>query len=112
MALVAWKRAKPSIITLADQARDAGKWEIAARYYRTALSRNPQRSPIWIQYGHVLKEAGSLAEAEKAYRAAVAHNRSDADGRHFPTKETLLVASTLGRANIFRVSNRAELTRH
>src|SRR5215831_19035331 len=74
-----WKGGSPSVITLADQARDAGQWELAARNYQTALSRNPQRPAIWIQYGHVLKESGHLAQAEKAYRAAIAYDRRTAD---------------------------------
>jgi tetratricopeptide (TPR) repeat protein/glycosyltransferase involved in cell wall biosynthesis len=73
------KRAKPSIITLADKARDQGQWERAAGYYREALLRKPQNPPIWVQYGHVLKESGHLAEAEKAYRTALAYDGHSAD---------------------------------
>ncbi|MFL6351170.1 MAG: glycosyltransferase [Bryobacteraceae bacterium] len=73
-----WHR-RPSQITLADQARDAGKWGLAAQYYRAALDRNPQNAPIWVQYGHVLKEAGNLAEAEGAYRSAITFRPGDAD---------------------------------
>src|ERR1700730_9748430 len=73
------KRIKPSVITLADRARDAGQWEIAVEYYRVALRRKPENPPIWVQYGHVLKEAGDLAEAEKAYRTALAYDRRSAD---------------------------------
>ena len=54
MPLFTRKRAKPSVITLADWARDAGQWELAAMYYRTALRRKPKNPPIWVQYGHVL----------------------------------------------------------
>src|ERR1700730_742355 len=75
------KRAKPSVITLADRARDTGQWERAAEYYREALRRNAQNPPIWVQYGHVLKEAGHLAEAEKAYRTALAYDRCSADSQ-------------------------------
>lgn len=71
--------AKLSRITLADRARDAGRWELAARYYRKALHRNPSNSPIWVQYGHALKEMGRLAEAEKAYREAIAIDPNAAD---------------------------------
>ena len=46
-------------------------WEIAAKLYRKALDRNPNNPPIWLQYGHVLKESGELVEAESAYRAAI-----------------------------------------
>jgi hypothetical protein len=73
------KRVKPSVITLADRARDAGKWEVAAEYYRDALRRKPENPPIWVQYGHVLKESGHLAEAEKAYRTALAYDPRNAD---------------------------------
>jgi GT2 family glycosyltransferase len=66
------KRAKPSVITLADQARDQGQWERAAAYYQVALRRNSQNPPIWVQYGHVLKEAGNVAAAERTYRRAIA----------------------------------------
>jgi GT2 family glycosyltransferase len=73
------KRAKPSVITLADQARDQGQWERAAGYYQEALQRRPRNPPIWVQYGHVLKEAGHWTEAERAYRTAIAHNPGSAD---------------------------------
>jgi tetratricopeptide (TPR) repeat protein len=70
---------KRSVITLADRARDAGQWELAAGFYREALHRKPENPPIWVQYGHVLKEAGHLLEAETAYRRAIAYNENDAD---------------------------------
>jgi len=63
-------RKKP--IMLADRARDSGEWAVAAHYYRMALARNPNRPEIWIQYGHVLKEANRLSSAEEAYRQAIA----------------------------------------
>jgi hypothetical protein len=74
-----WKRAKHSVITLADRARDVGQWELAAEYYRDALHRKPKNPPIWVQYGHVLKESGHLAEAESAYRTALAYDQRLAD---------------------------------
>jgi cytochrome c-type biogenesis protein CcmH/NrfG len=43
----------------------------AARYYRKALDQNPDNPPIWVQYGHALKESGSLSEAEDAYRKSL-----------------------------------------
>ena len=52
------KRTRSSRITLADRARDAGQWNLAARYYRQALDRNPRNPPIWVQYGHALKNPG------------------------------------------------------
>jgi tetratricopeptide (TPR) repeat protein len=44
-----------------------------------ALDRNRRNTPIWIQYGHVLKEPGELVEAEIAYRTAIAHDPNVAD---------------------------------
>src|ERR1700676_1448781 len=72
-------RMKPSVITLADRARDTGQWERAAEYYREPPRRNAQNPPIWVQYGHVLKEAGYLAQAERAYRTALVYDRRVAD---------------------------------
>jgi GT2 family glycosyltransferase len=72
-------------ITLADSARDARRWELAARLYQKALDRNPRNSPIWVQYGHALKESGELrdpdklAQAEAAYRRALSIDPSVAD---------------------------------
>lgn len=72
-------RARPSLITLADRARDAGQWEQAALHYRKALHRNPRNSPIWVQYGHALKETGHVTEAEGAYRKATELDPNAAD---------------------------------
>src|SRR5262249_20005664 len=73
------RRRKVSVITLADRARDSRQWQRAARLYQTALNRNPRNPPIWVQYGHVLKEAGRQADAEHAYRSAVECDPTDAD---------------------------------
>ncbi len=70
---------KPSVITLADRAQSTGQWQRAARLYRTALDRNPLNPPIWVQYGHALKETGKLAQAEAAYRRAISDEPTVAD---------------------------------
>ena len=78
-------RLKRSFIALADRARDAGQWELAARLYGKALNRNPCNPPIWVQYGHALKESGDrqdpdkLAQAEMAYRKALTLDPGVAD---------------------------------
>jgi len=79
MLRIGWKPAKPSVITLADRARDARHWHLAAAHYQKALRRNPCNPPIWVQYGHVLREAGRLAEAEAAYRMALVYDPRSAD---------------------------------
>ncbi|MGH7094276.1 MAG: glycosyltransferase [Stellaceae bacterium] len=62
-----WLRARRA----GDRARDAKLWLAAARHYRRALARNPADTAVWVQYGHTLKEAGRLTEAEAAYRRAL-----------------------------------------
>jgi tetratricopeptide (TPR) repeat protein len=72
------KRAIPPTppLDLADRARDAGDWALAARHYREALARDSGNPAIWVQYGHALKESGNVADAEKAYRKSL-----EIDGR-------------------------------
>jgi glycosyltransferase involved in cell wall biosynthesis/SAM-dependent methyltransferase len=74
-----FRRKRVSLITLADRARDAGQFELAAKQYRRALSRNPHNPPIWVQYGHMLKEAGDFQQAENAYRRAISLDPAAAD---------------------------------
>jgi SAM-dependent methyltransferase len=59
---------RPSPMALADRARDAGKWELAVRYYRDAVDVEPDDPEIWVQLGHALKNAGKASEAEVAYQ--------------------------------------------
>ena len=72
-------------LSLADRARDARQWELAARLYREVLDRDPQNRSIWVQYGHALKEWGELrapdklAQAELAYRKALSLDWGVAD---------------------------------
>ena len=73
------KSGNSDTITLADRARDGRQWELAARHYRDALRRDPNNAPIWVQYGHALKESGYLPEAEWAYRTALALDQTVAD---------------------------------
>src|SRR5436190_9374182 len=56
------KRARGSLISRADRAREALQWDIAADLYRRALDRNPDNPPIWVQFGHALKESGIWPE--------------------------------------------------
>ena len=70
------KRKKLSGTALADRARDARQWQIAAQLYRKALDRNPRNPAIWVQYGHVLKESGELQDPERLAQAEVAYRRA------------------------------------
>ena len=64
MPLLGRGRSIASAVIRADRARETGDWAVAARLYRTALDRYPRNAPIWVQYGHALKESGEPAEAE------------------------------------------------
>ena len=66
-------------IARADRARNAGQWPLAARYYRQALSEEPELPAVWVQYGHVLKELGDLAAAVAAYRESLRLDPEHAD---------------------------------
>jgi tetratricopeptide (TPR) repeat protein len=64
------RSARESSLSLADRARDAGRWELAALHYRKALEAS-ESAAIWVQYGHALKESGRIAEAEAAYNRSL-----------------------------------------
>jgi tetratricopeptide (TPR) repeat protein len=78
-------RRKQDFVDLADRARNARQWELAEQLYREALDRSPDNPPIWVQYGHALKESGELrdpgklAQAEVAYRQALSLDPRAAD---------------------------------
>ncbi len=59
----------PRLVAEGDKARDARQWQLAARYYRWVLDRQPELGAVWVQLGHVLKEHGEFAAAEAAYSA-------------------------------------------
>jgi len=63
--------AGPTPRQLGDRARDREDWPEAARQYAIALIERADDAGLRVQYGHVLKEDGRLAEAEAAYRAAI-----------------------------------------
>ena len=54
-----------------NQARDARDWAGAADQYRRHLLLSPEDGPIWIQLGHMLKEAGRRPDALLAYQRAL-----------------------------------------
>jgi len=66
-------------IARADRARDAGQFPLAARYYRQALSEEPELPAIWVQYGHMLMQLRDVAGAEAAYRESLRLDPENAD---------------------------------
>lgn len=73
------RRGNGSLMSRADRARDSRQWELAARYYRDALSQEPHNPAIAVQLGHALKESDRLAQAEAAYRYATQLTPRDHD---------------------------------
>jgi tetratricopeptide (TPR) repeat protein len=59
-----------SPILRADRERDLKKWSVAARYYSEHLEDHPRDAGIWVQLGHMLKEASLFDEAIYAYQVA------------------------------------------
>jgi glycosyltransferase involved in cell wall biosynthesis len=66
-------------IEAADAARDARNWLSALELYRAALDIDGSLAPIWVQYGHALKEMKRLKEAETAYLQSVSLDDQLAD---------------------------------
>lgn len=56
----------------ANSARDTRDWSAAVEYYQKYLDNVPGDWEAIVQYGHALKEGGSLTEAEDAYIKASA----------------------------------------
>ncbi len=65
----------------ADALRDAGRWQAAAAAYAAYLQHQAQDWPIWVQYGHCVKEAGHPEAALRLYRQAAGMAPGDADLR-------------------------------
>jgi len=62
-----------------DRLRDERHWKEAASSYATYLEAKADDWPIWIQYGHCLKEAGDLAGGLGAYRRALSLEQNNSD---------------------------------
>jgi tetratricopeptide (TPR) repeat protein len=60
------------ILAHADRARDERRWANGRDFYAEYLALQPDNAPIWVQYGHCLKESGDLDTAENAYRRSLA----------------------------------------
>lgn len=58
------------LVARADAARDAGRHPLAAALYEESLHFSPGRGAVHVQCGHMLKEAGDFAGAERHYEAA------------------------------------------
>lgn len=71
-------RARP-FVRKGDAARNRGIWRDAAAFYEEALRRAPEWEPVWVQLGHMRKEAGDLPGSERAYGRALRLAPNNAD---------------------------------
>lgn len=67
--VVNWQTSR--LVTKGDEANKSKNWPLAAVCYARALAKSPSLAPIWVQYGHALKELGDRGLAEVAYREAI-----------------------------------------
>ncbi|MGU3392504.1 glycosyltransferase [Sphingomonas sp. M1A8_2b] len=63
-------RATARHIRAGNAARDRQDWRDAAIAYRHALTREPHLQHVWVQLGHMQKEAGDIDQATRAYEEA------------------------------------------
>jgi len=61
-----------------DQASN-GNWAVAASHYAQALELDDTRTPLWVQFAHMNKEAGDSRTAVQAYRQAIELDPGDAE---------------------------------
>lgn len=67
------------IVRQADEARDARRYAKAAELYELAVQQHPDDVGLRIQCGHMCKESGALADAERHYKKALESLPDDAD---------------------------------
>jgi len=62
-----------------DRLRDERRWKEAALSYAAYLDAKADDWPIWVQYGHCLKEAGDVAGGLGAYHRALTLEGNNSD---------------------------------
>ena len=72
-----WNRS--AILQRAEVARSRRQWRRAAKLFQAALRRKVDDPPIWVQFGHALKELGHASLAEVAYSAALGYDEAMTD---------------------------------
>lgn len=68
-----------SLKAIGDRLRDERRWSEASSSYAAYLEIHGDDWPIWVQYGHCLKEAGDIAAGLDAYRHALNYAPNDSD---------------------------------
>jgi GT2 family glycosyltransferase/tetratricopeptide (TPR) repeat protein len=65
--------------TRGDRARDLREWSAAGDSYEAYLKAFPKDFGVWVQLGHMRKDAGAFQAAEQAYGRALRLRANDAD---------------------------------
>lgn len=73
------RRSRSKFRAEGDKAREQRAWAKAAEHYRNHLLLAPDDTAIWVQLGHMLKEAGVHRDALLAYREAWQQTPDDVD---------------------------------
>lgn len=73
------RRATAFHIRAGNAAREQQRWDTAARAYRQALKCEPHLQHLWVQLGHMEKEAGEIEQATIAYEEAARLRPDDAE---------------------------------
>lgn len=86
-----------TLLAAGDVANREQRWQDAAEAYRGVLAIDDGLQPVWIQFGHALKERGLVSDAIDAYRKAIALLPSDADA-HLQIGHAYKIAGDLAAA--------------
>jgi FkbM family methyltransferase len=71
LRLLRFLRRPYSLVSKADNFRDAGRYVEAAHAYGLAFAALPERADLCVQQANMLKDAGMLDEADACYRKAL-----------------------------------------
>ena len=92
-----WNRR--AILQRAEVARSRRQWRRAAKLFQAALRRKVDDPPIWVQFGHALKELGHASLAEVAYSAALGYDEAVTDS-HLQMGHVRKMLGKLGEAQL------------
>ena len=88
-----WKKRKPSLIPLADRARDVRQWELAAHLNQQAFDRDPHTTRRLGSLRKCMKESGELRDLDKLAQGELSYRRYCRLMRASPTRTRSSVMS-------------------
>jgi GT2 family glycosyltransferase/tetratricopeptide (TPR) repeat protein len=99
--ILPWRRGIGPHIRAADRAMLRADWAAAAASYAKIVAKQPGNAPMWIQYGHALKEMGDIVAAERAYASAVQSAQDSNDALFHHARALLALGRTDEAMQIF-----------